>query len=636
MADSVFNNVNSMTAAQIDSWINTNFPNSCISTNNGFSAPDPNGYSPSAGFTFGGAVSAGQVIYDAAHAYGTNPEVLLATLQKEEGLVRGDGPYGCSALAISASVGYGCPDSGSSYSYNNLNPALYYTNGTPVTAVNNTCVNSAAKAGFAQQLIRASWLLEFGQQRSRGNVNWEVIKPGWDNSDDPITCYGGPMTQGTFKRCSSDSTAVDYDGYTTIDGQSTHMDTGATAALYWYTPHFSGNQSFDTIFDNWFGSTQTTTPYAWLLQSKTAYTDSNRTSPYTDDTISIVPSGKAYIKVQAQNNGNQTWPQSVVKLGTSNPQDRASVFTDSTWLNASRIQMQETSVSPGDSATFLFSLTAPATAGSYKECFNLLAENITWMNDPGLCFNIDVVATQSPYNLTNTGLDPGKSINANQFLQSSDAHTVFIPQGDGNVVLYSDFSPKWWSSSFSKNASKLIMQTDGNLVLYSSTGTPLWNTQTGGNPGARFVLQTDGNAVVYSSSDTALWAASFSEPSVVHNPGYLNTVNHSLQNALLYPGQRLRTAAGNYYLVLQTDGNLVLYSSTRALWATGTDGKQTAFLAMQGDGNLVLYDTNHKPLWYSGTAGVGPSKLVMQDDGNLVVYTNSGKPTWNTQTNGKS
>jgi uncharacterized protein with LGFP repeats len=32
------------------------------------------------------------------------------------------------------------------------------------------------------------------------------------------------------------------------------MDNGATASLYRYTPHFSGNQHFDDIFIDWFGS----------------------------------------------------------------------------------------------------------------------------------------------------------------------------------------------------------------------------------------------------------------------------------------------------------------------------------------------------------------------------------------------
>ncbi len=251
MDDAIFDNYNTMTASQIDAWLNTNFPNSCISTNHGFTAADPNGYSPTTGFTYGANVSAGQVLFDASQAYGVNPQVLIVTLQKEESLVTGDG--GCSVLRYTAAAGYGCPDGGTTYDYTGLN--LYAINGTTVTSVSGTCVNGAAKAGFSQQVIRAAWLLKFGEQRSEGNTAWAVIKGSWNNSDDPATCYGGPMTQGYRKRCSSDSAAVYYDGFTTIDSSSTHMDTGATAAFYWYTPHFPGNRNFVNIFTNWFGNT---------------------------------------------------------------------------------------------------------------------------------------------------------------------------------------------------------------------------------------------------------------------------------------------------------------------------------------------------------------------------------------------
>jgi len=249
--DSVFDNANIMNAGQIDNWLNNAFGSgvSCISTSHGFSAPDPIGYSPSSGFSYGGNVSAGQVIYDSAQAYGINPQVLLTTLQKEQSLVTGTA--GCSTLQYAAATGYGCPDSGTTYSYSGLN--LYSINGTTFTTVSGTCVNTPQKAGFSQQVIRAAWLLKFGEQRSEGNINWAVIKGNWDNSDDPQTCYGGPMTQGTFQRCPSGTTSY-YDGYTTIDGTAVHMDDGATASLYWYTPHFSGNQHFFSIFSGWFGS----------------------------------------------------------------------------------------------------------------------------------------------------------------------------------------------------------------------------------------------------------------------------------------------------------------------------------------------------------------------------------------------
>ncbi len=232
--DVIFSNTGTMTAAQIDSWLNSQFPSSCISTNNGFSSPDPTGYSPSTGYTYGGNVSGGQVIYDAAQAYGLNPQVLIATLQKESSVVSGTASYHCQY--INTAMGYGCPDNGS-------------------------CpTNPATMSGFSKQVIHAAWLLKFGQQRSRGNIGWNVqlnnspqAGDHWDNSDDPPACYGGPMTQGTLSRGCGQA-ATFYDGYTTIDSTSVHMDTGGTAALYWYTPHFSGNQNFVSIFQGWFGS----------------------------------------------------------------------------------------------------------------------------------------------------------------------------------------------------------------------------------------------------------------------------------------------------------------------------------------------------------------------------------------------
>jgi hypothetical protein len=261
--DSIFDDTSSMNALQINNFLD-NFPNSCISPNSGFEAIDPISYSPSAGYGYGGFTTAGQVIYDAANTYGLNPQVLLVTLQKEQSLVTG-GSGICNASSqnqYSAAVGYGCPDSGSTYSYSGVN--LYERNGVMATSTGPTCVDSASKAGFSQQVIRAAWLFKFGEQRSQGNIDWAVIKGNWDNSDDPQSCYGGPMTQGTFKICPTGS-ATYYDGYTTIDGTSVHIDNGATAALYWYTPHLSGNENFDTLFDEWFGSTSYPEPLGSIL-----------------------------------------------------------------------------------------------------------------------------------------------------------------------------------------------------------------------------------------------------------------------------------------------------------------------------------------------------------------------------------
>ncbi|HSX33082.1 MAG TPA: hypothetical protein VLF91_01970 [Candidatus Saccharimonadales bacterium] len=396
--DPVFDNL-SMTAAQVDTFLN-GFSGSCISTNNGFTAPDPTGYTPSQGYVYGGNVSAGTVIAHAAEAYGLNPKVLLSTLQKEEGLVRGDGPYGCGALAISAAVGYGCPDSGTLHDYSGVN--LYTSHGTTVTSVTGTCVNSAQKVGFSQQLIHAAWLLKFGEERSEGNMSWAVIKSttvdraglpwvsNWDNSDDPQSCYSGPMTQGTFQTCPSGPT-VAYDGYVTIDGVSTHMDTGATASLYWYTPHFSGNQNFFTIYSNWFGS-PIIPNYTWQVVGQYAYTDQTKTT--SASTLNMLPGSKVYVGVVVKNTSDYTWTNSglnPIDLGTDSPLDRSSLFCDIAWLGCNRpARMVESSVAPGANATFEFWMDAPNAPGTYREYFDPVAEGEAWFPANGFNFLMTV------------------------------------------------------------------------------------------------------------------------------------------------------------------------------------------------------------------------------------------------------
>lgn len=115
-----------------------------------------------------------------------------------------------------------------------------------------------------------------------------------------------------------------------------------------------------------------------------------------------------------------------------------------------------------------------------------------------------------------------------------------------------------------------------------------------------------------------------------------NDINTNLTSyGRLYPSQEINTADGNYKMILQSDGNLVLYSPNNAIWASGTDGRAVGYLALQTDGNLVLYDKTDRPLWNSNTPGRGSVKLVLQQDGNLVIYSFTNFPYWNTGTMGR-
>jgi hypothetical protein len=87
------------------------------------------------------------------------------------------------------------------------------------------------------------------------------------------------------------------------------------------------------------------------------------------------------------------------------------------------------------------------------------------------------------------------------------------------------------------------------------------------------------------------------------------------------------SGSGALSLIMQTDGNLVIYRPGVATWAVVTTPGSGAFLVMQGDGNLVLYDTS-KARWSSQTQGNPAARAVMQSDGNLVIYTPTDRALW--------
>ena len=79
------------------------------------------------------------------------------------------------------------------------------------------------------------------------------------------------------------------------------------------------------------------------------------------------------------------------------------------------------------------------------------------------------------------------------------------------------------------------------------------------------------------------------------------------------------TCGATLNLIMQGDGNLVLYQGGTPLWASGTSGHPGAYAVMQSDGNLVIY-LGPTALWSTGTNGHPGAYLSVQDDGNLVIY----------------
>jgi len=553
----------------------------------------------------GQTLSAAQLVYDAAQAYGINPEAILSTMQKEQSLVTDPTP---SASQINCAMGF------------------------------HSC---GGYVGFFTQVDNGTWVLRYNYEGALQNATWASWYPG---SNYPCATAGyenNGQTQLYSTGLYPGSTVVFDDPGGTAE--TVTLANAATASLYCYTPYvgpasitgYSGSYNFVYYFQLWFGSAQASTPYAWAYEGQAAYYDSAMTTGFTG-TPTVAPGQDLYLSLEARNVGYQTWQQSSLHLGTSNPNDRISPFYSSTWLGATRVTgLPVAAVPPGAAANFIFTIQAPQQPGTYVEYYNLVDDGVSWLNGPSPYYTINVVPPQPPTNSQNTGLTTGQQILINQYLLSPDAQSTLNLQPGGDLVLNENFLPAWTNGVSNANANSLTMQGDDNLVEYTSTGTPLWASNTNGActsinngvpEGAYLTLQTNGNLAVYcNSGGNAIWSSG-----TVNVPSHLDYVNYSLPDGIMYPGQSLETANLLYRLVLQGDGNLVEYSNSSgtALWSSGTTGKSVADLNMQPDGNLVLYGTNGQALWTSNTSGKGMANLVLQPDGTLALQ-GSSVTLWN-------
>ena len=240
-------------------------------------------------------------------------------------------------------------------------------------------------------------------------------------------------------------------------------------------------------------------------------------------------------------------------------------------------------------------------------------------------------APHSPTTYTHI-LEPGQRLYAGDTLYSPNHSYRLIMQGDGNLVIYNGGTALWSSKTNGHGGANAIMQGDGNFVVYQS-GYALWNSHTDHHGGAKLDMQDDGNLVIYDSG-TAIWSTQTNQPSppsapAPHSP---TTYTHILEpGQRLYAGDTLYSPNHSYRLIMQGDGNLVIYNGGTALWSTKTNGHSGASAVMQGDGNFVVYQSGHA-LWNSHTDHHGGAVLDMQDDGNLVIRE-SGSAIWATGTN---
>lgn len=132
------------------------------------------------------------------------------------------------------------------------------------------------------------------------------------------------------------------------------------------------------------------------------------------------------------------------------------------------------------------------------------------------------------------------------------------------------------------------------------------------------LLQDDGNIVI--ADMRRVWP----RMDYPFQPNVLNPIpvprGEFLEVGHVYAGR-------NHRMILQEDGNLVIYTHDMvSTWQSATNTAGGAKAIMQNDGNFVVYDHSDKVLWQTGTGGDASASPYVQPDGQLMMMREI--PVW--------
>ncbi len=171
------------------------------------------------GANLGRLRTAAELIWDASRHSGLNPQVILVTLQKEQGLITNHQNSSTEKLqkVLDKAMGFDCPDSGGC---GNLFPGFYFQ-----------LFGNFDSAGNRYLGATKSLMKSYSYSQGRGPL------------------FNGRPAQVGETLIIENTTGA----FTDQASQSVQLLNRATAALYRYTPHvFNGNYNFWRYFQEWF------------------------------------------------------------------------------------------------------------------------------------------------------------------------------------------------------------------------------------------------------------------------------------------------------------------------------------------------------------------------------------------------
>ncbi len=237
--NSIFLNSNSMTKEGIQSFLSgkgAGLANLSFVIDCDLAGTQAKAIYQSIGAPCGSSIPASHIIFYASQIYGINPQVILATMQKEQSLTTASNP---TSWQLNQAMGYACPTSGD-------------------------CESSSS---FFYQIDNGTWVLRFHYERARGNNSWWYTSTSW-------TCG---TEKNYYKPNLYPGQNVRFYDQDNVLYRTHFIANAATSSLYCYTPHtynnpsglfglpaygttgryYTGSYNFVRFFELWFGSTRT-------------------------------------------------------------------------------------------------------------------------------------------------------------------------------------------------------------------------------------------------------------------------------------------------------------------------------------------------------------------------------------------
>jgi hypothetical protein len=481
-----------------------------------------------------------------------------------------------------------------------------------------------------------------------------------DNTSSPVMTFigGAPAPPaGNFQNGSFEQPQIASNSYQYISSNSTVPGWSFNAVLInnssawgYPMPYPAGNQA---------GCIQGTQNFGqWIQLSSGTYTLSfyacGRPSGANTINIYCIPSGQGYnasTTVYTFTPPTTAWKQYTTTFNISSSGNYAVGFwgTITNVDSSTAIQNVQLSSSGSTSGAYTYEMCQNAAVNGGYQYFAL--QNVNPSTSKGYC----AVSNDLP---RITKLGPGQ-----------------VPSGQ--VAL-------WASNTSKQTGNSAILNTQGALSVINSGGQSVFSTPNsksnpsnyygcyGDGPNRAMALYNNGsqqysnaqcqqiagkNGFAYyglqnSTSGTNAQCAlsnNFSESIKYGKAGNCTKIGDGSYSGGGYSNAvyDARASQSNYFLILQDDGNMVVYKGTSpsdtqsVIWATGTDRSKL----QSANPNYVASKGKYGKNWISSGSTLaagdwvgsnsGNMALIMQSDGNLVLYTFSMVSSCQKMANGK-